>query len=118
MVNQQPPQMQQNPYVASAHMSSNFRSPKERKATQGKLLMRHLEIMTPDERSTMKQYTSMILASGLFLVMVQIPLSIKYFLLVRKDATLHGHLLKRVYMFPMFSFPMFYLGSTLAEKHL
>lgn len=80
--------------------------------------MRHEEIMTQSERNSMKRYTSMILASALFLVCVQIPLSIKYFLLVRKDATLHGHLLRRVYMFPLFSFPMFYLGSTQAEKHL
>ena len=80
--------------------------------------MRHEEIMTQSERNTMSRYTSMILASALFLVCVQIPLSIKYFLLVRKDATLHGHLLRRVYMFPLFSFPMFYLGSTQAEKHL
>lgn len=82
------------------------------------LVLRHLEILDDRERQNVTKWSALMLSSALFLVIVQIPLSIKYFMQIRRDPTGSGHLLKRVYAFPLISFPAFYYGNLRVEREL
>jgi hypothetical protein len=56
------------------------------------------------------------LASSLFLVIVQIPLTLKYYYLIRQDPLLNRYLLKRVYLFPLLCFPTFWISNRSLSK--
>ncbi len=56
-------------------------------------------------------------ASALFTVLVQLPLSVKYVLLIRRDPVLNKHLLRRLYIMPLVAFPTFYFSSLRTEKY-
>ena len=51
------------------------------------------------------------LGASLFLVIVQIPLTLKYYMLIKQDPKLNSHLIKRVYLFPLFCFPTFWISN-------
>ena len=57
-------------------------------------------------------------AATFFLLFVQLPLTIKYFLKVKEEPLLNRHLLKRSYIFPLISFPLFYASNYLIKQDL
>ena len=82
-----------------------------------RIIFDHPEILTPRERSDLTFWGQIVTASALFTVIIQLPLSIKYILLIRRDPVLNKHLLKRLYAMPLIAFPSFYYSSLKTEKY-
>ena len=82
-----------------------------------RIIFNHPEILSPKEKSDFTFWGQIVTASALFTVIIQLPLSIKYILLIRKDPVLNKHLLKRLYAMPLIAFPTFYFSSLQTEKY-
>jgi hypothetical protein len=72
----------------------------------------HPEIMTPSEKDEFKWNEAHLALAYSFIIFVQMPLTLTYFLRVRREPVKNRYLIKRLYMLPMISLPW----SFYAEK--
>lgn len=94
-----------------------IRSANERKMALAKIIYRHTEILTKEEANKLAFWSSLIMASALFTIIVQLPLTIKYSILVRRDPVKNRHLLKWIYGMPAVAFPTFLLGQFKTDQY-
>ena len=114
---QQPPRhfdpSQQNPFVAQRFMQGL--KPEERRDRMSKIIWSHKEILTGDEAKEIDKWQSIVIASALAVGLIQIPLTIRYGILMRRDLEKHRYLAWRLLGLAAFNFPFFTYSANKAE---
>ena len=98
----------------------------ERLNRMNKIIWAHKEILTGEEAQQLDKWQSLVVASSIFTVLIQIPFCVRYTVLLRRDFEKNKHLLKRIYGLIVFNSPLFFysgyraegLANELAQKYL
>ena len=80
------------------------------------IVYRHKEILNGEEARQLDFWHMTVVASALFIFLVQIPLTIKYTVMLRRDREKNKHLLKRMYGLIFVNLPIFYISNGRSDK--
>lgn len=72
--------------------------------------------MTGEEARTLEFWHMLVVASAMFVVMVQIPLTLKYTMAIRRDREKNKHLLMRMYGMIFFNLPIMYFSNAKNDR--
>ena len=110
--------MDQNPYEKKPTPSrQELAYWRKRELYYRKILGSHTEIMDKQEQSALSSWYQVAQATILFVIMVQIPLSLKYYLLAKRDPKTYGHLRLRIFLFPLVFIPYKYSATKIEDKY-
>ena len=88
----------------------------DRRKIKARIIFKYSEMLTKEEASNMRFWHSMVFFSGMFFVMLQVPYSFKYALMIRKDLNANRHLIRRIIWINAFNIPLWIQGNSRSNK--